>query len=139
VGSAGRTHQLDSPYVGQGDTLPLELKLNSAAQFASDVVVTRGSGANLQPENGRVLIKRLQTENSGTIDERLRPSRIVTQLRGCGVQRLQSVILGHVRGDSDVDEGLGPVAAEITDRANVSVRKSHQSASRIAHHRAPKG
>ena len=115
----------------------MELKLNSSAQFASDVFVTRRRGANLQPDSGRILIEGLQAEDARSVDKRLRPGRVVAEVSGGGIESLERGVLGNFGGDRDVDEGLGPIAAQVADGADIAIRQRNQGPSRVADHSPP--
>ncbi len=110
----------------------MKFELNASAQFARDIVLARGGGANLKANRGSGLIVGLQAENAWAVDECLRPGRIVAEIGGCGFDGLKGFLLSDEWRDANVDKGLGPVAAKIADGADVSVGKSDKGAAGIA-------
>src|SRR5215470_6851106 len=121
VGSGDRTgsfsgnfrgpHQFDALNSAERYTTPLELDVDTAAQFAGDVVLAGGCGAGLQADLRGGAVERLDAQDARTVDDRLGPGSIGAKFGAGSFEGGQRLTERNFWSKGDIDKGLRPVAA----------------------------
>src|SRR5215470_10565630 len=120
VGSGDRTgsfsgnfrgpHQFDALNSAERYTTPLELDVDTAAQFAGDVVLAGRCGAGLQADLRGGAVERLDAQDARTVDNCLGPGRIGAQFGAGGFKGGERLIERNFGRKGNIDERLRPVA-----------------------------